>query len=114
VNALKYEENTTLKADNYFENIIGVTLPANASVETIELEFSALRAPYVATKPLHYSQKILSLQENGKMVVQLIVIPNPELESLILSFGCNVKVIAPEMLKEKMRSIAEKMLKCYL
>lgn len=114
VNALAYVENTTLKADDYFENIIGVTLPANASVETIELEFSASRAPYVATKPIHHSQKILAQLENGKLIVQLTVIPNLELESLILSFGCDVKVLQPKSLMDKINFIAETMLKCYI
>ncbi len=113
VNALAYEENTTLKADDYFKNIIGVTLQADATTEIIELEFSALRAPYVTTKFIHHSQKIIEQKEDGKIIIQLKVITNLELESVILSFGCDVKVLKPLSLKDKMNLIAERMVKCY-
>ena len=113
VSSLKYEESKTLHAEDYFKNIIGVTLPANSSVKTIELEFSALRAPYVTTKPLHHSQKIITQKEDGKIVLHLHVIPNRELESVILSYGCDVKVLQPQSLKINLKEIAEAMGRCY-
>ena len=45
------------------------------------------------------SQKSTSLA-NGGIIVTLQVIPNFELEGLILSFGERVKVMEPEGLKE--------------
>lgn len=43
-----------------------------------------------------------------KLIIQLKVIPNPELESVILSFGGDAKVLQPESLKEKINAIARK------
>jgi predicted DNA-binding transcriptional regulator YafY len=113
VSSNKYEENILLNAVDYFENIIGVTLPANTAIENVLLEFSAPRAPYVITKPLHHSQQQTQRNENGSIVIQIQVIPNPELESLILSFGCDVKVLRPESLKNKLSLIVGRMVKCY-
>lgn len=66
---------------------------------------------YIATKHLHHSQQIIEQKEDGQITIQLKVILNPTLESFILSFGCNVKVLQPESLKEKIHAIAQEMLK---
>ena len=113
VNSLEYIENTTLNSDDYFKNIIGVTLPANALVETIELNFSASRAPYISTKPIHHSQKIISLNEDGSIIVQLQLIQNKEFESLLLNFGADVKVLQPVSLINKMKLTAESISRMY-
>ncbi|MDB5245914.1 MAG: hypothetical protein JWQ40_308 [Segetibacter sp.] len=55
---INIDQNTILNADDYFKNIIGVTLPANAAIETIKLKFSASREPYVNTKRLHHSKTL--------------------------------------------------------
>ena len=84
----------------YFEGIIGVTRNTGKAPEEIKLKFSVSSAPYVATKPLHLSQKITWL-EKGELEVRITVIPNYELESVILSFGENVRVIEPTWLSER-------------
>lgn len=57
--------------------------------------------PYIMTKPLHPSQKTKEMESN--LEVRINVIPNFELEKLILSFGEQVKVIYPETLKTKIK-----------
>lgn len=83
----------------YFYDIIGVTKIPDEEIQEVVLEFSKESAPYVQTKPLHPSQK--SEQVGDKLQVTIRVIPNYELESLILSFGENVKVLEPSILREK-------------
>lgn len=61
----------------------------------------AATAPYVFTKPLLLSQKHTWL-ENGELEIRISVIPNYELESVILSFGKNAEVLAPEWLRKKL------------
>jgi len=41
--------------------------------------------------------------ENNELEVRINVIPNYELESLILSFGDNVKVLYPQKLKDRFK-----------
>jgi predicted DNA-binding transcriptional regulator YafY len=94
----KYLE-TEIDFNEYFEDIIGVTRFGNSTPTLIELQFSTKLAPYILTKPLHGSQKKKSHNENG-LTITIEVIPNYELERLILSFGESVKIISPYNLKE--------------
>jgi predicted DNA-binding transcriptional regulator YafY len=86
---------------------------ANASIETIVLKFSASRAPYVTTKPIHHSQKNILQDEDGRVIVQLSVMPDRELESVILGSSCDVKVVQPISLRCKMNEIIKRIVQCY-
>lgn len=85
--------------DEYFYDIIGVTRPNDADLQEIVLKFSPEITSYVITKPIHPSQKH-KIESTG-LDVKIKVIPNFELEQLILSFGEHVKVISPSNLKER-------------
>lgn len=90
--------------DEYFKHIIGVTRYKDRPVEDIVLQFSSNRAPYIATKPLHHSQEVVEEKEDGSILIKLKLIPNPELESLILSFGKDVVVLQPLSLTTEIKS----------
>ena len=79
--------------NDYFYDIIGVTRYQNREPETVVLEFTKEMAPYVETKPLHPTQK--TEWKGDKLVVSIEVIPNYELESLILSYGATVEIVSP-------------------
>jgi predicted DNA-binding transcriptional regulator YafY len=81
----------------YFENVLGITIPENANPETLELKFTPERAPYIKTKPIHHSQKIIQENENG-IVIQLKLVINKELISELLSYGKDLIVLKPESL----------------
>ena len=85
--------------DYYFSEIIGVSKPFEKEEEEIQLLFTPKQAPYIKTKPIHESQKDYEIEEG--LLVKIKVIPNFELEQLILSFGENVKVISPNHLVGK-------------
>lgn len=93
-----YIENKDIDFDEYFDDVIGVTIPREGKLEHITLQFSPERLQYVLSKPLHHSQKIKDKQ-NG--IIEISVIPNKELESLILSFGNQVEVISPQHYREQ-------------
>jgi predicted DNA-binding transcriptional regulator YafY len=111
--ATPFKENRKYFPEEYFKNVIGVTVLSEATIERVVLEFTSVRAPYVLTKPMHQSQKLLEQKENGEVVIELSVIPNNELHSLILSYGCDVKVISPTTLVEKVKDIVTQMQKSY-
>lgn len=98
----KYIENTEYNFDEYFEEIIGVTKPVGKKSQTIKLWFSPKQAPYILTKPLHGTQKNKSLDKTG-LIVTIDVIPNIELEQLILRHGENCQVLEPIDLKLKIQ-----------
>ena len=87
---------TEINFEHYFDNIIGVTL-LDLKKEKIKLRFTPQRFPYVMTKSIHSSQKIVDI-DNG--IIEVCVIPNKELEALILSFGCDVEVLSPDSYRE--------------
>lgn len=96
--SLNYKLSTT-DWQEYFYDLVGVTRPEGFELQEIALKFSPEVSPYVITKPLHPSQK----QKNDPtgLEVRIKVIPNFELERLILSFGEQVKVISPQDFKER-------------
>ena len=95
----KYIVNT-INFNEYFEDIIGVTLKKDNPVEKVLLKFLNELFPYIETKPLHGSQKVKERNENYT-IIELELIPNYELESLLLSYGEGVEILAPEMLRER-------------
>lgn len=106
----KYIE-TDVDWEEYFYDFIGVTKKSDDKVQTVRLWFSPSLAPYIITKPIHPTQKGINT-ENG-LEVKIKVIPNYELEKLILSFGSNVKVISPESLKDSIFNQVKNTLKNY-
>lgn len=107
---ISFVKNETIDFEHYFDDIIGVTIPPpEVQKEHIELEFDQKRLPYIISKPIHDSQDIV---DKEKGIISIDVRPNKELESLILSFGPQVKVLSPEdfqkQIKEKIEENAKK------
>jgi predicted DNA-binding transcriptional regulator YafY len=100
---VKYIKNKTIDFKEYFEDIVGVTKPENGKLIKIDLLFSNDEAPYVLTKPIHCSQKKKKHDETG-LLVSIELIPNIELEKLILSFGGNVRVVSPREFANRIKS----------
>lgn len=96
--AQKYKQ-SEIDWEDYFFDLVGVTRPESVELQEIVLKFSPEVAPYVITKPLHPSQK--HKNDPTGLEVKIKVIPNFELERLILSFGEQVKVISPQDFKER-------------
>ena len=90
---------TNIDWEDYFYDIVGVSRPFDGEVEEVKLLFNEEAKPYILTKPLHPSQKVKEI--DNELEVRIKVIPNFELEKMILSFGKQVTVLAPETLKEK-------------
>lgn len=105
-------ENQDFDAENYFENIIGVSIPQNSKIEKIEVQCSAELSDYIKTKPIHSSQKVLKDNKTG-ILIQLKLIPNYELMSLLLSFGAGIKVLKPETLVSNIKNILKSSLEKY-
>jgi predicted DNA-binding transcriptional regulator YafY len=95
-----YIENTFSDFNEYFEDMIGVTKYEDRESRLIKLWFESEQAHYIDTKPLHGTQK-LTWQSNGSAIVTIEVIPNMELEHLILRFGEKCKVLEPIELVSK-------------
>ncbi|EEK15010.1 hypothetical protein CAPGI0001_1450 [Capnocytophaga gingivalis ATCC 33624] len=91
----------TINFEEYFEEIIGVTNYEDRGEEDILIKLDEKTIPYVITKPLHPSQKIKGDE------LRLKVKQNPELISIILSFGMGMTVIEPRSLRDKIKNIIQ-------
>ena len=92
---------STIDFETYFDDVIGASVAAREKTD-IRLRFSEHRFPYVLTKAIHKSQRILDLENR---TVEISVIPNNELEALILSFGKDVEVLSPVEYRERIQEI---------
>lgn len=90
-----------LDGDEYFKDIVGVTVSDTMKPRNVVFFVDASNAPYVKTKPLHKSQEMISETEAGtlfKICVQI----NFELERLLLGFGDCLIVHKPRKLRLRM------------
>lgn len=110
---LKYRTSSITSVDEYFKNVLGVTVSPNMRPETIHLWVDSQNAPYIETKPLHHSQKIIEKNEDGSLTITLEVQINFELERELLGFGASLKVISPEKLKKRIVHIIDMQSKLY-
>jgi predicted DNA-binding transcriptional regulator YafY len=110
---VRYYIDPDFDASQFFEHIIGVTLPKNGKIELIEFEVSEDDAKYLITKPLHISQEIVDRTES-KTIFSIKVIPNFELESILLSFGERMNVKKPAYLRARIKERITNQMKNYL
>ena len=97
--------NTKYDFEEFFKNVIGVSLESQDDlVEEILIEVDGQQYPYVSSKPMHTSQKLVRYTPEGNAIISLNVVPNFELKQLILSYGKRMKVLAPEHLIDDIRS----------
>ncbi len=99
--------NLNLDWDDYFDDFVGVTKAETPAIEIKLLILDAEQAAYIKTNPLHRSQKPIRQVENG-FETTLKLIPNFELEKLILSFGERIQVVSPDSFRKR---IAERIIK---
>jgi len=93
---------TSIHPDDYFEDLIGVSKPIGLMAQLIQIKINKTLWPYIDSKPLHPSQKVIEKQEDYT-IIQLDVIPNYEFYAQVLSFGPAVKVIDPESVRFTMK-----------
>ena len=107
--SLKYKE-AEIDFEDYFDDVIGVTVPERLEPVDVVLRVSNNRYNYIKTKPLHLSQRVVS-EERNHTTISINVKINNELIALLLSFGPDVEVISPTVLKEEMKKKISAM--CY-
>lgn len=96
----KYITNKDIDFNEYFEDVIGVSVSHLEETINVLLRIDMELWPYIKTKPLHGSQKV---KERCKeyVIIKLELKLNYELESLILSHGEKIVVQSPQELKKR-------------
>jgi predicted DNA-binding transcriptional regulator YafY len=112
VAATQYYYHYSFNPTNYLNHVIGVSVPQDAKVETVELSFKNSRAAYIITNPLHHTQKKIKTTETHA-IFEFQLILNRELEALLLSYGADVEVIKPALLRNNIATIIAENKKLY-
>ena len=109
--ALPYKD-SDVDFSEYFDDVIGVTVP-DVDAEDIVIKVTGKRFNYIRTKPIHLSQRIIEEAE-GYAIISINVKVNKELESLILSFGDDMEVVAPASFRDRIAEKIQAMNKKYM
>ncbi len=107
----EYHPNEEVDFTEHFENVVGVSVP-DGEPEEVRIWVSMELWPYIETKPLHGSQRVVERMENGK-VIQLSIQLNYEFESLLLSYGAGMYVMEPPRLRQILSAKIDQMQRFY-
>lgn len=99
---MPYERGADFNPRTYYQHTIGVSVAPQQAPEEVRLLLRHRLAPYVLTKPLHPSQREIQRDHYG-VTIALTVQHNLELERVLLGFGEQVQVLAPERLERNIR-----------
>ena len=110
---IKFQKNEVVNFDEYFEDIIGVSIKTDNILEKIIIRISKDIWPYIESKPLHGSQKISTKTETN-VVIELTLQINHELMSLLFSYMDAIEVIEPKSLRETFKRLSETIYKNYI
>ena len=107
-----FRKNEIIDFSTYFDDVMGATIPnEDVKKEIIGLQFSANRFPYVLSKPIHKSQRVV---DESNCIVEIQVRPTRELDQQLFSFIPDVEVLYPALYRQRMMEKIEENLKKYL
>lgn len=106
-NELIFQEYQGMDLDNYFNQVVGVSVNVGAKKEKIIIKADFPAAGYIESKPLHNSQIIVE-KTNNYVVFELNLITNYEFETQLLGYLNECIIVKPEKLRQKLIERAEK------
>lgn len=96
---ITFIEQTDSNPQEYFDSIVGISPGETTKPIKVTLKIcQELKEKFLIT-PLHHSQQITDLSSDGALV-DLTVIPNKDLREIILQYGSQIKVEAPDKLRK--------------
>ncbi len=97
---IPFKDDASFDPYTYYKNIIGVTVNSGLYPRIIKIFVNNYHKPYVLTKPLHWTQRVVEENDKG-VIITIRVLPNFELERVLLGFGPAIEVISPASLRNK-------------
>jgi predicted DNA-binding transcriptional regulator YafY len=107
----KFERDKKVDPEKVFADTIGIIYSGDQPREVV-LSFTPLMGKYVKGLPIHASQHLISENER-EIQFRYFVSINPELKSIILSYGADVKVVSPAFLAKEIAGVYKRALKNY-
>jgi predicted DNA-binding transcriptional regulator YafY len=109
---MKFRKNQDIDFDEFFDDVVGVTIKTDAPIEKVHIKISKDIWPYIESKPLHGSQKIKS-KTDTEVIIELKVQINHELMALLFSYMDSIEVTEPKDLRKRFERITLSLLKKY-
>ncbi len=107
-----YREQKNFDPHAYFQHIVGVTRNLAEQPTLVIFWANHFHAPYIKTKPIHHSQKVVEELKTGTHF-SIEVIPNYELERELMGFGEGLKVLSPHHLARRIKKRIQLMQELY-
>lgn len=105
-----FERPTDFNLVEYLKYCFGIAYPNAEKPSDIILSFNPLSGKYIKTLPLHHTQQIL-IDNNNELRISLKLYLTEDFIMELLSYGDFVKIIEPQELIDKVKSVYEKALK---
>lgn len=100
-----------INVNDYYNDVVGIArLEGEPQLITFHVEKSEL--PYLQTRPIHHSQKIVS-KDNPGVNMTISVIPNTELTMELMSYGDGITVKTKGKLRNDIKKRLRSSLKKY-
>jgi predicted DNA-binding transcriptional regulator YafY len=109
---IEYVEYPDFNMGDYFKYSLGVFQSNGQSPVIVILKFNQHLAPLIAETRIHNTMKVIESAADS-LTVSIEVYNTIELRNLILSYGENVTVVAPDEVRDEIKKVAESILKLY-
>jgi predicted DNA-binding transcriptional regulator YafY len=102
---VSYSKNRDVNFEEYFEDVIGVTVKRDAPTEKILIKVNKEIWPYIESKPIHGSQKVKNKDETT-VLIELTLQVNHELHALLFSYMNQIEILEPVTLRQSIQQIS--------
>ena len=99
-----------LNTNEMFKNCFGIINPDDSEPEEIILSFTHFKGKYIKSFPLYETQQIL-IDNEKELRIKLTLFITEDFIPELLSYGDEMKVISPAILKDRMRKVYASALK---
>lgn len=99
--------------DLFFKYSVGITASQNVRPEKVIFEANSIASRYIDSQPFHDSQEMTKTTEKGACF-SLYAIVSEELIRKLMSYGGELKVLAPESLAKELQKRAKNTLDRYI
>lgn len=107
-----YIVNNQINFDEYFEDVVGVSIYNNSEVEVVIIKASNNVFPYIESKPIHESQRVINKDIND-VTFELKLKINHELMALLFSFMDAIEIMEPHSLRKQFKQLTINILNKY-
>jgi len=104
--------NQKFDVNDYFRDCFGIIIPDDLTAEEVTLSFTPDQGKYIKSLPLHHSQQLLADNEQEVLIKLKLVITFDFIMEL-LSHSADMKVIQPQSLIDKIKTIYQQALNQY-